>query len=358
MFDDVLRELGIEPCAVICLRHPAEVVQSLAKRKRDPINRQEAGLSWLRHTLDAERHTRHWRRAFVDYSRIVENWALAVELIGDKLGVDWPRGTTDATKDVTSIIEVKYRHHFASSLDFSWAGAPWYERTYAILSAYATGIEPDLTHSVELDEIAQAFANASRPFEQHIAALEAELRTTGNVKSATAMAFLAQLPQKSNKPTRRTWKSFLRLWPRMGQPERLDLIPHVRVAFANLVELLEKSEELAPRSEKDIKQLLRVFIGKWSFDEKFYLRTYPDVVAAVRSGQLTSAYDHFLDLGYLEGRLPIDPQVDEVWYLQTYPDVANAVNKHLTSARNHFIRNGYREGRLPSKLAQDWMRKN
>ena len=164
-----------EPCAVICLRHPAEVVQSLAKRKREPINRQEAGLSWLRHTLDAERDTRRWRRAFVDYSRIVENWAQAVELVGDKLGVDWPRGAVDATKDVTSIIDVKYRHHFASSLDFSWAGAPWYERTYAILGAYATGVEPDLTHSVELDEIAQAFANASRPFEQHIAALEAVL---------------------------------------------------------------------------------------------------------------------------------------------------------------------------------------
>jgi hypothetical protein len=175
MFDDVLRELGIEPCAVICLRHPAEVVQSLVKRKREPINRQEAGLSWLRHTLDAERDTRRWRRAFVDYSRIVENWAQAVELVGDQLGLDWPRGATDAIKDVTSILDVKYRHNFASSLDFSWAGAPWYERTYAILSAYATGVERDLTHSVELDEIAQAFANASRPFEQHIAALEAVL---------------------------------------------------------------------------------------------------------------------------------------------------------------------------------------
>ncbi|MGZ8798136.1 MAG: radical SAM/SPASM domain-containing protein [Thermoanaerobaculia bacterium] len=38
------------------------------------------------------------------------------------------------------------------------------------------------------------------------------------------------------------------------------------------------------------------------FDEQFYLRTYPDVAEAVRSGGCASAYDHYVRFGITEGR--------------------------------------------------------
>jgi hypothetical protein len=40
------------------------------------------------------------------------------------------------------------------------------------------------------------------------------------------------------------------------------------------------------------------------FDEKWYLETYPDIAAAVESGEIPSAERHFRDIGYFEGRLP------------------------------------------------------
>ncbi|MGA7614822.1 MAG: radical SAM protein [Thermoanaerobaculia bacterium] len=42
-----------------------------------------------------------------------------------------------------------------------------------------------------------------------------------------------------------------------------------------------------------------------TFDEEFYLRTYPDVAAAVASGALGSGRDHYLRFGKDEGRIPL-----------------------------------------------------
>jgi hypothetical protein len=85
-------------------------------------------------------------------------------------------------------------------------------------------------------------------------------------------------------------------------------------------------------------------------DEKWYLDRYPDVKAAIQAGKYKVGYEHFMQNGYREGRVPRNFNVDEAWYLATYPDVAEAIKSgRVKSAYDHFIQNGYGEGRKPNE---------
>jgi len=61
----------IDAAAVLILRDPMAVVQSLRRRDQLPINR--SLLLWLQHTLEAERHTRHLPRFVVTYEQLLDN---------------------------------------------------------------------------------------------------------------------------------------------------------------------------------------------------------------------------------------------------------------------------------------------
>jgi hypothetical protein len=67
------------------------------------------------------------------------------------------------------------------------------------------------------------------------------------------------------------------------------------------------------------------------FDEHYYLAKYPNVAAAVASGEIVSGYDHYIKYGQYEGYSP-SPYWDEAWYLQKNPDVAAAVQAGKVSS--------------------------
>lgn len=97
------------------------------------------------------------------------------------------------------------------------------------------------------------------------------------------------------------------------------------------------------------KTLLRLALELVPVDEKYYLRTYPDVADALAKGLFTSPRHHFVEFGYFENRRPFRIIVDEDFYLRSNPDVAAGVNDGLIrSIQLHFENYGYKEGRLPS----------
>lgn len=103
-----------------------------------------------------------------------------------------------------------------------------------------------------------------------------------------------------------------------------------------------------------------------SFDEAWYLASYPDVQEAVARGDFPSGRAHYLGYGRREGRLPSGATApkgadargaedaaaagfDEAWYLAEYPDVAESVRRgDLRSGLEHFLACGRDEGRFPS----------
>jgi glycosyltransferase involved in cell wall biosynthesis len=79
---------GIASRAVLLLRNPLEVAASLAARAADPATEpaavvapSRALLLWLRHVLEAERHSRDMPRHVIDYAAVLADWRTALALL-------------------------------------------------------------------------------------------------------------------------------------------------------------------------------------------------------------------------------------------------------------------------------------
>lgn len=90
----------------------------------------------------------------------------------------------------------------------------------------------------------------------------------------------------------------------------------------------------------------------WIFDDQYYLSRYSDILEAVRTGSVQSAFEHFSLYGVDEGRWGC-AFFNESDYLHLYPDVRIAVqNGILVSGEQHFARSGVHEGRLEEPNAR------
>ena len=84
------------------------------------------------------------------------------------------------------------------------------------------------------------------------------------------------------------------------------------------------------------------------FDEAFYLKSHPDVAAAVARGDWGSGLMHYAISGHANGRVAA-PSVDTEWYAATYPMSAEDIAAgRACDATDHFYRIGRYRGYLPS----------
>ena len=104
----------------------------------------------------------------------------------------------------------------------------------------------------------------------------------------------------------------------------------------------------------DCAKLLAPLLADVAVDESWYRSQYSDVRDGIERGEFISATQHYQLVGFIEGRLPFEPDVDEEFYRMRYQDVANAINRGLfPHAKAHFIREGYLEGRMSRGDADD-----
>jgi hypothetical protein len=109
-----------------------------------------------------------------------------------------------------------------------------------------------------------------------------------------------------------------------------------------------RSGLMATATYENLVKVIQSLLQNVDVDEDWYEKTYPDIAEAVRDGRVKSARHHFLDNGYIEGRMPAPMRIDEAWYLQQYPDIAEAIKVGtIESAEKHFHEIGYFEGRMP-----------
>ncbi len=82
------------------------------------------------------------------------------------------------------------------------------------------------------------------------------------------------------------------------------------------------------------------------FDETYYSENYRDIEGARLSGVVPSLHSHFVETGYLEGRLPYEIPFDADWYYSHYVDLADVYAAHdAVGLRQHFVNTGHLEGR-------------
>jgi len=111
----VLRDMGIEPRALLMLRNPAEIARSL--ESRDGTTPAYAHLLWLRHMIDAERATRGMVRAVVDYDGMLDDWRGTIARMAPLAGRDgWAPSEAEAA-EIQAFLDPGLRHHRASAAD-------------------------------------------------------------------------------------------------------------------------------------------------------------------------------------------------------------------------------------------------
>ena len=112
---DVLRELDVEPCILLVVRHPAEVAQSL--QTRDGLPLPQSLWLWLRYTVAAEYATRGLPRAVVSYPSLLEDWRGAMMRAAATMRIDWPNPMDAIGGGVDAFLNVGQRHHERAAAD-------------------------------------------------------------------------------------------------------------------------------------------------------------------------------------------------------------------------------------------------
>ena len=109
LWRSILEEIGCRPHFIIIFRNPLEVAASLHARNGTPQTK--SLMWWLDHVLESERETRSGTRAFVSFSQLMNEWRGALELVADRLQIQWPRTFEDARTEVEDFLDARLKHH-------------------------------------------------------------------------------------------------------------------------------------------------------------------------------------------------------------------------------------------------------
>ena len=129
---EAARRAGFTPAAVIAIRHPQEVIASLAGR--DATSPQLAAALWLKYSLLAERCSRSMPRVFVEYPTFLADWRGQIARIGSALQVDLTHRDETAIEAFLRRDLHRQRHDGALADPF---GTDWLASVYAALAAAA-----------------------------------------------------------------------------------------------------------------------------------------------------------------------------------------------------------------------------
>ncbi|MCC5963599.1 MAG: hypothetical protein JJU09_10760 [Rhodobacteraceae bacterium] len=122
-------------------------------------------------------------------------------------------------------------------------------------------------------------------------------------------------------------------------------------SFARLKDILDlrgydKGYEDVAVNRDGLTRLIQHYVARFPLDEEWYRAVNPDVDAAIQSGGIATATEHFISQGYLEGRAYCPADFDETAYLELNPDLRAArEDGNIPDLRVHFVRSGYAEGR-------------
>ncbi len=130
-------------------------------------------------------------------------------------------------------------------------------------------------------------------------------------------------------------------------------VPPYDLIMAEIGAEVSREDEIIGVPRRLLDFLLKSLLEVVDFDEYQYLECNSDVAEAVEQGKFESGYDHFIRVGYFEGRTGWVP-VDDEWYMARNPDVARAVvAQEVDSASAQYRSSGIREWRAPNPAVLD-----
>lgn len=153
---EAARQAGFDVATVIAVRHPQEVIASLAAR--DHTSPELASALWLKYNLLAERHTRALPRVFVEYANLLEDWRREVARISAALAIDLTLPDEDVIQGFLQKDLRRQRHRGPVTDRF---GTNWISSVYESQCAAARD-EPWDTSAV--DHIYEAYREGEHDF--------------------------------------------------------------------------------------------------------------------------------------------------------------------------------------------------
>lgn len=159
---EAARQAGFDVAAVIAVRHPDEIIGSLARRaKQQNYVKSSPELTcawWLKYSLLAERDTRGVPRVFVEYCNLLEDWRGEMKRISRALAID-----LDARDEaqVDDFLTPDLRHHQTHGGVSEPFGTDWIGTVYSTLAAAARDESWD---EVEMDRVYDAYAASESGF--------------------------------------------------------------------------------------------------------------------------------------------------------------------------------------------------
>ncbi|OBI76393.1 sulfotransferase family protein [Mycobacterium sp. E740] len=147
---------GLDVVAVIAVRHPQEVIASLAAA--GPTTPELSSALWLKNTLLAERYTRGMPRVFVDYANLLDDWRREVSRISRAVAIDL-HARDEA--EVDEFLAPSLRRQRCSGPVSERFGTDWMSAVYEAMRAAACD---DPWDSSVLDRVFEAYQVSEHDF--------------------------------------------------------------------------------------------------------------------------------------------------------------------------------------------------
>jgi hypothetical protein len=152
-----LRVMKVSTAVLLVLRHPSEVMASLAKRSGLPPALTTA--LWLRHMLAAEYASRGSPRQILPYDMVLRDWRTSFRRAGQAAAIAWPITFDTIATQMQELLKTELRHHYAHISARQSVGAPlgvWADEVHDALLALA-GESADARELERLDRVRAAF---------------------------------------------------------------------------------------------------------------------------------------------------------------------------------------------------------
>lgn len=389
MWCQLLEELNIQRVAVIPVRNPLAVADSLTRR--NGFTRNTSLALWLRHVLEAEVASRGMRRAVLSYDAMLADPKATLRLLCDQLGCFEGKALDRALPQIQDFLSNRYRHHLHDDekLLKDHSVPTWVRQAYGSLRAGEWGlldsVSGELARSLELFsymvdprrdvELTEALARLEKAHAERDASAIALAAARGEIDALSAAArraedfrrdlvsahgVLVEALEQANQ--RAAWAEGQLGECQAGMGALADRLEQV---LAERQEGEIESERLRQHAEVNYRRLegqVSTLSGMLRQQASAGLRARAKRGAAMiamvpalmrglldtewygKGGRVTAVL-HYLFVGHRRGASP-HGLMDVGYYLRENPDVAASGSDPVS----HYLRFGWREGRKPHAL--------
>ena len=171
LWQELLKELGWEPCYMIATREPAEIIASL--KARNHFTAEKSALLTLRYLLDAEVSSRGGPRAIVNYTALLKDWKGVIKPAWTKLGLTWPADEMSIDAESARFVHKELRHHASEGSLPAGEMGRLTQTVYRTLLSAAAGVDP----APVLDKARSDLAGMAAGYDQILASLYGQIRS-------------------------------------------------------------------------------------------------------------------------------------------------------------------------------------